>query len=553
MKKNIEFQIGQFSFRKTIILVVLISCLCLVCKAQITVVPVSNDNYLINPGKGWVIYSNFSNADSSAWAKASVGYTRFDWKDIHIAENTYNWSIIDNALNDCINRGKLFAFGVMSCNVNSSSSYASMPQWVIDAGAQYYLASGAPDCKIPVWNDSIFIDKIQQFVNALSLRYNGNKNIAFIDNRIYGNWGEWHLYLIGGSDPGNSIKNSFVDMFSIFDKTFIIQPNSGGEGSYEGGFAYYARDTYNMGWREDSSDDEERWTVCSLSSEYAPNVAEWSTSYANLEAGAGWTGEFWSDQMVSEAVLGSHYSYQNFGQWNGNEANTFLAEKEYLIDEWQNKMGYWFKITSATFPGDLANGTYGIISFSVKNDGVARQCIKNSTGCVKLALLDNDYNVLQTIRLPAINPINWAPFQTTNENADFSFPFTSGATKLGLGVFSDSTLTIPDTKLGINNGTPDNWYILTDMVDDPEGIAKEDMNSSILVYPNPVTDIIIIDLKHGKELIEIKIYDINGRNVYLHSGISKKMSLNVSGLPSGLYILEANSSSNALKIRFIKM
>ena len=34
-----------------------------------------------------------------------------------------------------------------------------------------------------------------------------------------------------------------------------------------------------------------------------------------------------------------------------------LRVREVLVDEWQNKMGYWFKLTLASYPADLANGT----------------------------------------------------------------------------------------------------------------------------------------------------------------------------------------------------
>jgi len=52
--------------------------------------------------------------------------------------------------NAAVAKGKTFAFGVMPVQVNSSTSYTSMPQWVIEAGAQFYYASGAPNTKASI-------------------------------------------------------------------------------------------------------------------------------------------------------------------------------------------------------------------------------------------------------------------------------------------------------------------------------------------------------------------------------------------------------------------
>ncbi|MBO9610639.1 MAG: DUF4832 domain-containing protein [Paenibacillaceae bacterium] len=409
------------------------------------------------------MYSNFANANSAVWEKASVAYSRFNWKDIHVGDNTFNWTPIDNLYNAAVAKGKTFAFGVMPVQVNSSTSYTSMPQWVIDAGAQFYYASGAPNTKVPVWNDPVFISKMGQFVAALKDRYNGDSNIEFIDARTFGNWGEWHLGGLGGTDPGNTVKRQYIDQWSGFDQTHIIVPISGGTGMNSGGYGYYARDTYGFGAREDSSDYSPRWQQVLPFYNIGPAVAEWSFPYEKLKLGQGWTGEIWYDGMIPGQINGSKYSYQPLGEWNGTDANTFLDEKGNLVDEWQNKMGYWFKMTEAAYPDDLGNGTAGTITFKMRNDGVAPIYRKGNTAVVKLALLDGSDQVLATETLSGVNPFDWKPGQTVTNAAYFSFPHDANATKLALGVFSKASRTEPDIKLGIDNGTANHWYVLSDM------------------------------------------------------------------------------------------
>ena len=440
--------------------------------ALVHVYPKESKAYLLNPGKGWIIYASFANASPSAWEKASVGYARFNWKDIHTADHTFDWQRIDSMRAECVQRGKRFAFGIMPVCVNAKDSYASMPLWVVDAGARHYVATGTKDCQVPVWDDPVFIEKMAQLVTALTERYNGDPAIEFIDCRTFGNWGEWHLGGLGGNDPGDTIKRQFIDQWAGFDQTHIVVPISGGTGMSPGGYGVYARDTYQFGAREDSSEHRPRWQTCVSFLNRGPAVAEWSFPYEQIKKGQGWTREIWQDDMLPGQIEGSRYSYQPLGEWNGTNADTFLSEKGPLVDEWQNKMGYWFKLTEASYPHDLANGTTGRLSFKMRNDGVAPIYIKGNRAVVKAALLDDGMNVLAMTTLAGVNPFDWKPGEAVTSQAEVSFPRQAQATKVALGVFSKEALTNPDIKLGTDHGTALNWYVLSAMPRQPQGEAK---------------------------------------------------------------------------------
>jgi len=173
--------------------------------------------------------------------------------------------------------------------------------------------------------------------------------------------------------------------------------------------------------------------------------------------------EIWSHDKLAGQINGSKYSYQPLGEWNGNDADTFLNDAGPLVDEWQNKMGYWFKLTLASYPADLANGIIGKLSFRMRNDGVAPIYIKGHRAVVKVALMDNASNVLSTVTLKGVHPFARKPGETIEQAAEFAFPKNAKGTKLALGVFTKESLTNPDVKLGIENGTALNWYVLTDM------------------------------------------------------------------------------------------
>ncbi len=67
------------------------------------------------------------------------------------------------------------------------------------------------------------------------------------------------------------------------------------------------------------------------------------------------------------------------------------------------------------------------------------------------------------------------------------------------------------------------------------------------IYPNPVQDIINIQLHNGQELKQVNIYNISGRHVYTGS----RSQIDVSRLPSGMYLLEITTKTDARPVKRI--
>jgi len=82
---------------------------------------------------------------------------------------------------------------------------------------------------------------------------------------------------------------------------------------------------------------------------------------------------------------------------------------------------------------------------------------------VCVTILCGSTNVLSTATLKGVNPFAWKPGETITQSAEFAYPKNSKGTKLALGVFTKEALTNPDVKLGIDQGTARNWYVLSNM------------------------------------------------------------------------------------------
>jgi hypothetical protein len=419
-----------------------------------TVHPIDSNEVLLNPGKGWVIYTDVSTKSPEVWDVASVCYLRTMWYEVEPAENSFDWSVIDGQKAICTSHGKRFAFRIMpAC---SGCLGQATPQWVFEAGAKY--TTGPDGKKYPVWNDPVYEAKMRAFIDALAARYDNGPDIAYIDAGNYGNWGEWHAEDIGGIDLSDADRATLIDMWSVFKHTPIIVPNNNDSATSPEYQAKYGTDRYGFGIRDDSSQD--RPSGSAYAYDKAPAVSEWAGSYATLRACGGLTGQCWTDEWIPKYMNDSHYSYDNLGQWD-TDSNLFFEEHRALVDEWANRMGYWFKVTTATFSRNLGDGTSGTINFSVRNDGVAPIYLNKNVTYVKLALLDGASNVLETTSpLPGINPFTWKPGEVTEETSSFSFDPNPAARKLAIGVFSDPSLADPDIKFGNEGRLASGWLVL---------------------------------------------------------------------------------------------
>ena len=73
---------------------------------------------------------------------------------------------------------------------------------------------------------------------------------------------------------------------------------------------------------------------------------------------------------------------------------------------------------------------------------------------------------------------------------------------------------------------------------------------SINIYPNPVSDMLHIEVLH-KETTG-RIYNANGQMVKSNRMVDENDEINVSELPAGLYILKLNVGDEVMVKRFMK-
>lgn len=81
-------------------------------------------------------------------------------------------------------------------------------------------------------------------------------------------------------------------------------------------------------------------------------------------------------------------------------------------------------------------------------------------------------------------------------------------------------------------------------------VNQYNITSKIILYPNPVSSVLTLQIENDSIINKIKISDLSGKIIL--NQIQNSNYINVENLAKGLYILEAYSSENKMVSKFIK-
>ncbi len=410
------------------------------------------DEVLINPGKGYVFLGYLDTEEYREDFKdmISVGYNRFGWNKIEPEEGVYDWSNIDSYIDYYRKRGRQFAFGVMCANTYGSSEYIT-PQWVFEAGARgkEIVTESEVTQMIPDWTDPVFLEKLNGFIQALADRYDGNPDIAYIDIRSYGNWGEQHTFGIEDAWPditSEQLKELYLKPYmESFRATQLVIP--WGKEIYNDTYQWAVEQGVTI--RRDGivtySDGSEGRMVYGK----APAIFEYPGSYMKEAREKG----DWKYDEVEAVIENGAPTYLQLYQDMYDSNRTFY-------DELANRIGYYFRFKGAVYQNKIVDGKPCDIRLTFRNDGVAPIY---EPAVLKIGLLDSDYNPVHIYPL-SDSPGEWMPGEEVTVNASLELEKSGGGLRydeyiLAVGMFADDEDDKPDYRLGSTGATDDDWYV----------------------------------------------------------------------------------------------
>ena len=437
----------------------------------ISVSPKTIADVLVNPGKGWIVYGWPDSCSAELLSLCSTAYDRYEWSQIEPAEGKFNWKPIDDQIAAWKAAGKGFAFGVMCLNSHTDSTGGyTTPKWVFDAGARYTAVnlkslrdeySGSPGVRIvPDFADPIFISKQTHFLAALAKRYDGNSDLAFIDIRAYGNWGENHMWPFDLPDiPADNYRAMIQRHLDLFHHTTLEL--SAGSHHFDEVLDWASR--HGVGIRRDGIGGNSDGSECARSLGHAPAVFEFFAAYTWMKQRGWWDGRKDKDGSgfrLTDCVENGRPSYIGMSQWA--DAKNLLAAERPLVERLANRMGYHIFLAHAELPSELVIGAPLTLKLEWHNDGVApiyEPC------ALAVALLDDQDHPVEVAWPSGSKPAQWPSDKTTSETASCSFTrVKAGTYRLAVGLVAGSQSKIPVIRLANAGRISSGWYPLATIV-----------------------------------------------------------------------------------------
>jgi len=365
--------------------------------------PIDNGQGLINPKMGWTIHyydnhpqnygANLEPSDiMEDFPGLSTVYLRIPWSLIEPEEGKFQWEILDTPAQRWIEKGRKVAFRITA---SEPIMRWAAPEWVANAGAKgnewgkgkmLSCWGESWESKVslwePVYDDPIFLEKVENFIKAMAERYDGNSNVSFIDIGHMGTWGEGHTVLSTQIEYSDEVLKKHIDLYCNHFKQTQLCISDDYAGHNERGETFPITDyAYSKGVtiRDDSIiiwHKPNHWYHAEMAQLFWP---EYPVILETDHYGDGRRKGTWKKDLLMQSVEDYHASYMSIHWW----PKEFLAENADIIDRINLRLGYRLQLNSITYPRKVQLGQAFEITQAWVNAGVA-PCYPGGYPCITL-------------------------------------------------------------------------------------------------------------------------------------------------------------------------
>jgi hypothetical protein len=287
------------------------------------------------------------------------------------------------------------------------------PEWVKDAGAQgtFYVQGKGPDPLGPAWDpifdDPVFLEKLDQFLNAAGARYDGNPNVEFIDVGTYGLWGEGHTFMSSRQDELD-IKKTHIDLHLKHFKNTLLCISDDFAGHDKPGKHFPITDyalSKGVTIRDDSimvQPPPRSWYHAGMAQAFWPELP---VILEHQHFGASKRNNAWQPELLLKSVEDYHAAFMSIHWW----PREFLAENREVIDQINLRMGYRLMPSKVSWPRCVTIGKPFPVRWTWANKGVApcypggypALTLKDDQGGIVSVLSDDSFNLRELKTGPA--------------------------------------------------------------------------------------------------------------------------------------------------------
>jgi len=364
---------------------------------------------LANPHKGW--YHHFPDNHPGKYAIAEDVdllkfpgmdhlYIRLAWSYLEPQESEFRWEVIDRLIDKWVAHGTGISFRI-SCKETGTDRIEQQfatPKWVMEAGAKggHYRRGQQTEPEgpwEPVFDDPVFMKKLENFLKAFAARYDGKPWLRYVDIGSIGDWGEGHTSSGSGLKYDFDQRRPHVDLHcKYFRKTQLVISDD---------FVYSIVDLKQrrrmhqylmdrgIAYRDDSilvdyyvRAYSDTWTVRSPEFfadawQRTPQVLELQ-HYGAVKKDGNWVvrpgssvalrgGDKSGPDYFRGALKLLHATYIGYH----GDAREWLDDNPELTVELLNRCGYWFFLHDVKIPLTWKAGTSTTLTMTWENRGVA--------------------------------------------------------------------------------------------------------------------------------------------------------------------------------------
>jgi hypothetical protein len=196
---------------------------------------------LANPHKGWYHHLLDNGVDTYPIKDQKMLenfpgmdhlYLRLAWSYLEPEEGKFDWSRIDEVIEEYVPKGFGISFRITGKETGNYPGTVGQQQddvnfatpiWVKNAGAKGTVTE-AWNMKSwnPVWDDPIYLEKLDNFHRAFAERYDGQPYMRYTDVGSIGDWGEGHTSFSTKIPPTVAEVKASMDIYNKHYKNTLV-------------------------------------------------------------------------------------------------------------------------------------------------------------------------------------------------------------------------------------------------------------------------------------------------------------------------------------------
>jgi hypothetical protein len=444
-----------------------------------TVYPTETDEFLSNPGMGWMTMWKPASSDGNvpSGVTSSTYYFREYWEIIHTGDDQYEWWKIDNEIEKAMASGQQ-----LMINIAPSGDCHSSPEWIKNddrfTGYSYqYKDTGCVEWVADL-DDPDVQNQISKFLTQMGNRYDQHPGVDSIEISFFGLWGEGHFWQACRTDRSGCDPDDYVPLPSqstlrwLADQHYANFPNTPIIGpigcSIEKIITKYIYETYGetrgagifFNCWGDYTDDSSGWNhmedgyPTSLNCMHSgSNWDSWKKGPRKLEPCG--TMLNWPKEDIPRAL---QWALDNHAGYIGNKHDPVPSGYHDDVRETLKRLGYRLVLKKVQHPDNVNSGQNLQVTLGFENKGVAPPY---NDYYLAIQLRDSAGNPAQTfISEESIKfwlPVNEVGTITKTLYIPISSIISQGSYSLAVGITSPYDQK-PKIKMAIQGRESSNWH-----------------------------------------------------------------------------------------------